>query len=382
MSGVRLAAPAGARIDRGAAVHFVFNGRRYAGFRGDTLASALLANGVQLVGRSFKLHRPRGIYSCGIEEPTGLVDVGEGARRVPNVRATVLEVCEGLVAESVNCSPSVNFDLGAINGWFGAVLPAGFYYKTFKWPTWRLFEPAIRRMAGLGRVADAPDPDTYEEVQESADVLVIGAGLSGLGAAIAAGEAGARVIVLAAGAHLGGALGWRLDDRVPELIARAQRLGVEILHRTLAFGIYDHNLVCARQQLGGESLRSNAVPALRERLWKVRARAVISAIGAFERPMVFPNNDRPGVMLAGAAEKFCGAYGVACGRRAVIAANSDGAYATARALRGLGIEVVAVADVRPESAVKVPDDCRSGIEIFFESSIEAVSGAHASGRVR
>jgi sarcosine oxidase, subunit alpha len=189
MSGRRLSAPAGTWIDRARTVHFEFNRQRYAGYHGDTLASALLANGVQLVGRSFKLHRPRGIYSAGIEEPTGLVDVGRGARRIPNVRATEQEIAEGLVAASINCWPSVNVDAGAINSWFAAALPAGFYYKTFKWPNWHFFEPSIRRMAGLGRIANAPDPDRYEEVAITAEVLVIGAGIAGLSAAVAAGSA-------------------------------------------------------------------------------------------------------------------------------------------------------------------------------------------------
>jgi len=188
MTASRLAAPLGTGIDRSRSLSFEFNGRRYSGYAGDTLASALLANGVQLVGRSFKLHRPRGIFSCGVEEPTGLVDVGEGALRTPNMRATLVELSEGLVAASVNCWPSVGFDLGAINSKLAALLPAGFYYKTFKWPNWHLYEPSIRRMAGLGRASAQPDPDRYEEVAAEAEVLVIGGGLAGLSAAVSAAE--------------------------------------------------------------------------------------------------------------------------------------------------------------------------------------------------
>ena len=355
MSGARLAEPWGSRIDRGRAVAFTFNGRPYQGFHGDTLASALLANGVQLVGRSFKLHRPRGIFSCGVEEPTALVDLGEGARRTPNVRATMIELEDGLVACSVNCWPGVGFDLGAVNGWFSAMLPAGFYYKTFKWPDWHLFEPAIRRMAGLGRASGLADPDRYEEIAADADVLVIGGGVTGLSAALAAAENGAKTLLLTGGAQTGGVLGRRADHEVRELAAAAEDQGVRILRRTMAFGIYDHNLVCACETLPTAVTAATRAPAasagaLRERLWKIRARAIILAAGAFERPMLFPDNDRPGVMLAGAAEAYVHAFGVACGRRVVIAANSDSAYGVAATLRAAGVEVVAVLDRRPAGA--------------------------------
>jgi sarcosine oxidase, subunit alpha len=360
----RLAEPLGSRIDRSRRVAFRFNGRAFTGFAGDTLASALLANGVKLVGRSFKLHRPRGIFSCGIEEPMGLVDVGEGASRTPNLRATILDLHEGLAASSVNCWPSVEFDLGAANGVFSALLAAGFYYKTFKWPNWHLFEPSIRRMAGLGRAPEGPDPDRYEEFSSEADVLVIGGGLAGLAAAEAAARAGADTLLLSAGQALGGALGWRGDAEIAALIEAATRAGVRMLTRTLAFGVYDHNLVCAREELGPSppsASGSSASPApsaahagtglqgagsLRERLWKIRARTIIAAAGAFERPMLFPDNDRPGVMLAGAAEKYALAFGVACGRRVVIAANSDSAYRVAESLHAAGIEVAAIVDQR------------------------------------
>ncbi|MBV8306408.1 MAG: (2Fe-2S)-binding protein, partial [Gammaproteobacteria bacterium] len=192
----RLAAPAGAWIDRSQPIGFTLNGRTYRGFKGDTLASALLGEDVRLVGRSFKLHRPRGIWSCGVEEPSAIVDVGTGARYTPNVRATLVPLSEGLTARSVNCWPGVGFDLGALNGLFGALLPAGFYYKTFKWPSWRVFEPGIRRMAGLGHAPTAPDPDHYEEISARADVLVVGAGTAGLAAATAAARAGAQTLLL------------------------------------------------------------------------------------------------------------------------------------------------------------------------------------------
>jgi sarcosine oxidase, subunit alpha len=380
MTASRLAAPLGTRIDRSRSLSFEFNGRRYSGYAGDTLASALLANGVQLVGRSFKLHRPRGIFSCGVEEPTGLVDVGEGALRTPNMRATLVELSEGLVAASVNCWPSVGFDLGAINSKLAALLPAGFYYKTFKWPNWHLYEPSIRRMAGLGRASAQPDPDRYEEVAAEAEVLVIGGGLAGLSAAVSAAEAGAHTVLLASGPTLGGALAWRDDSQVAELAERAARSGVRQMTRTMAFGIYDHNLVCARETLTAVPARRGvgdsgaAGGVLRERLWKIRARSVIVAAGALERPMIFPDNDRPGVMLAGAADKYAHAFGVACGRRVVIAANSDSAYGTAASLQAAGVNIVALVDRRPQADIGAE---AVHVRTLINAAIVKVGGAKA-----
>jgi sarcosine oxidase, subunit alpha len=374
MTASRLAAPFGQRLDRSKSLSFEFNGRRLGGHAGDTLASALLANGEMLVGRSFKLHRPRGIFSCGVEEPTGLVDVSEGATRTPNMRATLVELYEGLVAASVNCWPSVGFDLGAINSRMSALLPAGFYYKTFKWPNWHWFEPAIRRMAGLGRASGEPDPDRYEESAARADVLIVGGGLAGLSAAVSAAEAGADTLLLAGGASLGGALSWCADPQIAELIQRAGRCGVRLMTRTQAFGIYDHNLVCAREVLQPAGARAAARGVLRERLWKIRARAVICAAGAFERPMIFPNNDRPGVMLAGAADKYAHAFGVACGQRVVIAANSDSAYRVAASLRAAGISVIALIDRRPRADIGVE---APHVRTFASAGIAKVGGTRA-----
>jgi sarcosine oxidase subunit alpha len=375
MSANRLASPFGTRIDRARTVGFQFNGRRYQGFQGDSLASALLANDVRLVGRSFKLHRPRGIFSCGIEEPSGLVDVGEGARRTPNLRATLVELHEGLVAASVNCWPSVGFDLGAAADRFRALLPAGFYYKTFMWPDWHLFEPWIRRAAGLGRASGLPDPDRYEEISAVADVLVVGAGVAGLHCAVAAAQAGATTLLLASSATLGGALEWRADPEILALAAEARRLGVRILTRTLAFGVFDHNLLCAVESLspiyaGTPDLES----VLRERLWKIRARHIVAANGAFERPLLFPGNDRPGVMLAGAADKYAHAYGVACGQRVVIASNCDSAYTVARSLRTAGVEIAALVERRPASDSSAD---AAGLRVIGEAAIASVSGTRA-----
>jgi sarcosine oxidase subunit alpha len=374
MTSQRLAEPAGTWVDRSHPLSFTFNGRQLSGFKGDTLASALLANGVRLVGRSFKLHRPRGIWSCGVEEHSALVDVGRGARRTPNVRATLLPLAEGLAAESVNCWPSIGFDVGALTGACAALLPAGFYYKTFKWPNWHLFEPAIRRMAGLGRAPTAPDADHYEEVAADADVLVVGAGIAGLAAAVAAARAGAHTMLLASGEHPGGALSWGADAEVAALAASARQLGVRIQLRTLAFGVYDHNLVCAGESVSPEGAADLPGCVLRERLWKIRARAVIAATGAFERPLLFPDNDRPGVMLASAAHKYAQAFGVACGRRAVIAANSDSAYERAVALRDAGVVIVAIVDRREESTA---GERSHGLRVITGAALSAVLGTRA-----
>lgn len=371
MSAYRLPAPAGLWVERGRPVSFTFNGRRLSGLRGDTLASALLANGVRLVGRSFKLHRPRGIWSCGLEEPSSLVDVGAGARYTPNVRPTLLPLTEGLAARSVNCWPGVGFDLGALTGAFGALLPAGFYYKTFKWPSWRWYEPAIRRMAGMGRAPLEADRDRYEEVAAEADVVVVGGGITGMTAAAAAARAGATTMLLAGSARLGGALAWRDNREVRELSATLGSLGVRVLTRTLGFGLYDHNLLCACETLSEEGDAGEA-PVLRERLWKIRARQVIAACGAFERPLVFADNDRPGVMLGGAAEKYARAYGVACGRRAVIVAGCDHAYALAAGLRAAGLEIAALIDRRAAGPLS---EAARDLRVLTDASLASVAGA-------
>jgi sarcosine oxidase subunit alpha len=372
MGSSRLAAPAGVFIDRSHPVSFTFNGRNLTGFRGDTLASALLANGVRLIGRSVKLHRPRGIWSCGVEEPSALVDVGHARRRTPNVRTTVLPIVDGLCAASVNCWPSVGLDLGAVTGAFAGLLPAGFYYKTFMWPSWRLFEPAIRRLAGLGRAPREADADHYEEVAAAADVLVVGAGLAGLTAAVAAAQAGARTLLLSASERVGGALACLGDPRIATLHASARQLGVRILTRTVAFGVYDHGLVCALETVSGEGNAATSAGVLRERLWKIRARAVIAATGAFERPLLFADNDRPGVMLAGAAAKYAAAYGVACGARAVLFAHSDSAYAVAAALARAGIVISALIEGRDSSVATSPPAVP-----VLRGSISAVHGTRS-----
>jgi sarcosine oxidase subunit alpha len=351
MSGYRLSAPAGAWIDRARPLRFGFNGTEVQGFAGDTVASALLANGLVHVARSFKLHRPRGVFSCGLEEPSALLDVGLGGERTPDSRATDIEAADGMVCQPGNAWPSLSLDIAAINARFAALLPAGFYYKTFMWPHWHLFEPTIRAMAGLGVAADAPDPDRYDEVSRSAEVLVVGGGAAGAQAALAAAHAGAQVLLLEATPHLAQA-------------GALRAAGVECHTRCTVFGLYDHGLAAAVQTVGG---------VVRERLWKVRARRIVVATGAFERPMLFPDNDRPGVMLASAVEQYALRYGVACGRRVVVATACDSGYRTASVLNAVGIEVAAIVDARERSGAEAPD----GVAVHRASTIVAVAGKRA-----
>lgn len=371
MSGHRLPAPHGAWIDRTRPLCFQFNGHEVQGFAGDTVASALLAQGIQHVGRSFKLHRPRGIFSCGAEEPTGLLDIGLGGQRTPNTRATDIAARDRLQAFTGNAWPSLGFDLAAVNGRLAALMPAGFYYKTFMWPHWQMFEPTIRRMAGLGMAADTQDPERYDEVSASAEVLVVGGGAAGLQAALSAAQAGRQVTLLEGDPFLGGWLGTQGDDRLPALIDRVVSAGVKVLVRTTAVGVYDHRLVTAVQTFE----TANAPGPIRERLWKIRARQIILATGAFERPMLFPDNDRPGVMLAGSVQRYASQYGVACGRRVVIAAASDSAYGVAASLQAAGIEVAAIVDRR--ATADIHGQAPAGVEVFADCAIVAVSGRRA-----
>jgi len=359
-----LRTPAGGRVDRSRPIRFHFDGVAYEGLAGDTLASALLANGVHLVGRSFKYHRPRGILSAGAEEPNALVTVRRDEARVtPNLRATQVELYEGLVAESQNRWPSLAFDVGRVSDFLSPLFPSGFYYKTFKWPrsAWHaLYEPLIRRAAGLGRAPALADPDRYAQRFAHCDVLVVGAGPAGLAAALAAAESGARVILCDEQAEPGGSLldggEARIDGAAPADWAAAAiaRLSadprVRVLARTTAFGYFPHNLVGLAERLS-DHLADVAPGALRERLWQVRAREVVLATGAIEQPLVFAGNDRPGVMLAGAARTYLNRYGVRAGTRAVVVTTHDAGLRAARDLESAGVEIAAVADLRRGATV-------------------------------
>jgi sarcosine oxidase, subunit alpha len=357
-----LRTPSGGRIDRARALSFSFDGRRYRGLAGDTLASALLANGVHLLGRSFKYHRPRGLLAAGPEEPSALVTVRrDAARSTPNLRATQVDLYEGLEAWSQNRWPALAFDFGAVNDSLARFIPAGFYYKTFMWPrsAWQwLYEPRIRAAAGLGRAPGRADPDHYATRFAHCDVLVVGAGPAGLAAAHAAAAAGARVVVCDEQSEPGGTLlsdpSWEqasLEGRPAglwlsdTLAALGRNPRVTLLTRTTAFGYFPHNIVGLSQRLT-DHLSSPAPGAPRERQWQVRAREVVLATGAIERPLVFPGNDRPGIMLAGAARTFLNRYGVIPGTRAVVLTASDEAYGAALDLERAGVDIACIADVR------------------------------------
>ncbi|MEM8872134.1 MAG: 2Fe-2S iron-sulfur cluster-binding protein, partial [Pseudomonadota bacterium] len=345
-------AKGGLLIDRNTPVYFSFNGRKLRGFVGDTLASALLAQGHGLVGRSFKYHRRRGIVASGVEEPNALMNLGDGDRLEPNQRATTTEVFEGLQARSQNHWPSLEFDIGALNTKLARFFPAGFYYKTFMWPraAWKhVFEPVIRQSAGLGAAPDrdARDPDSYEHFYAYVDVLVIGAGAAGLAAARASAQGGARVLILEQTATIGGRALVDHDDGKAWTEARRAELeampNVTFRTRTMGAGVYDHGYVLAYERLTDHA-PTHAGP--RHRLWRIRAKQVITASGALERPLAFAGNDVPGVMLASAVRDYVRLYGVSPGDRTVLVTNNDDAYRTALALLDAGLTVPAVLDAR------------------------------------
>ncbi|MFO1089252.1 MAG: sarcosine oxidase subunit alpha family protein [Hyphomicrobiales bacterium] len=352
--------PAGGLIDRSQALNFTFDGKAFTGHPGDTLASALMGAGVTLMGRSFKYHRPRGPVTAGSSEPNALMEIGEGARVDPNTRATMVELYEGLVARSQNRWPSLDFDLGAVNSLGAAFFAAGFYYKTFMWPKsfWeKIYEPIIRRAAGLGRASHEPDPDRYEKAYLNCDVLVIGSGPSGLMAALAAARSGARVVVCDEHAMLGGSL---LTEReeidngdgvafATEVLAELSTYpDVTLMPRTTVFGWYDGNVFGALERVNKHvAVVPEHEPV--ERYWRIVARQAILAAGAEERPLVFGGNDRPGVMQAQAVRTWVNRFAVSPGKSAVVFTNNSSGYRTARDLEAAGIHVEAVFDSRADA---------------------------------
>ena len=385
----------GGLIDRTQPLVFHFDNRRYAGFSGDTLASALLAAGVRIVGRSFKYHRPRGIFTAGSEEPNALMELRIGARREANTRATVVELFDGLEARSQNRWPSLAFDLGAVNSALSSLIVAGFYYKTFMWPSvlWeKLYEPAIRRAAGLGHASHDPDPDTYERTTAFCDVLVIGSGPAGLAAALAAGRAGARVMVCEEDFLLGG----RLNAERYEIdrlsgTAWAQQVEAElsslpcvtILRRTTVFGAYDAGLSGQRTFGALERVSDHLLAPRpfqpRQRLWRIIAKRAVLAAGAIERPIVFAGNDCPGVMLASAARTYLNRFATTPGRRVALFTSSDDGWRTARDFADAGVPLQAVVDARASVDQSVISGADVGGErVMIGAKVVNVDTSHGS----
>jgi sarcosine oxidase subunit alpha len=375
----------GGLIDRTRPLRFTFDGKVLQGYDGDTLASALIANDVRLVGRSFKYHRPRGILTAGSEEPNALVTLRDGARAEPNTRATTVSLYDGLIATSQNRWPSLGFDLMAVNQLASPLLVAGFYYKTFMWPAalWeRLYEPLIRRAAGLGRLSMLPDPDSYDREHGFCDLLIVGGGAAGLAAALTAGRAGARVILADEDAMPGGRLlaerhvvdGAAGSDWAMQALAELSAMPhVRILTRTTVFGVYDGREYGAVERVS-DHLPEPAPGQPRQRLWKIAARRAILATGAIERPMVFDGNDRPGVMMASAVSTYLNRFAVAPGTNAVVFTTADSGWATARDLVRAGIGVAAVVDGRPADKAHVETARRLGIEAHFDAVVTRVHG--------
>lgn len=383
----------GGLIDRHRALSFQFDGRRFTGHAGDTLASALLANGVKLVGRSFKYHRPRGILTAGSEEPNALVELRAGARREPNTRATVAELFDGLEATSQNRWPSLAFDVGSINSLLSPIFVAGFYYKTFMWPAafWeKVYEPLIRRAAGLGRASEQFDPDTYEKAHAFCDVLVIGGGAAGLAAALTAGRAGARVILCDEDFILGGRLnGDRREidgasgaDWARRAAAELESLpDVRVMRRTTVFGAYDSNTFGALERVS-DHLPTPPLHHPRQRMWKIVAKRVVLATGAIERPLVFGGNDRPGVMMSAAARTYLHRYGVAVGDRPVLFTSTDDGWATAFDMARAGITVQAVVDTRTKISASLLSGAKTaGLHTLLGAQVIATHGTRALTRV-
>ena len=381
-------AQGGRRIDRSQPQSFTFNGRQLRGFKGDTLASALIGQDQMLVGRSFKYHRPRGIVTSGPEEPNALMNLGTAKTFEPNARATTTELFDGLVAESQNHWPSLEFDIGEINAKLSRFLPAGFYYKMFLWPRsfWKhVYEPFIRQSAGLGKAPRHRDADRYEYMHVSVDVLVIGGGIAGLTAAKAAAGAGAEVLMVEQTEHWGGRApvdGAEIDgkpaaDWIAETVAGLEAMpNVRLRTRAMGAGVYDHGYALVYERLTDHA-PDHSLP--RHRLWKVRSREIVTATGAIERPLAFAGNDLPGVMLASAVRDYIVDYAAAPGRRYVVVTNNDDAYRTALVLKEAGLAVPVIVDARPEATGPLVQAAReAGIRVTPGRGIAKVTG---KGRV-
>ncbi len=372
----------GGLVDRNKPLSFTFDGKEFQAFSGDTLASALLANGQKMVARSFKYHRPRGIFSAGSEEPNALVTLGKGAFTDPNTRATTAEVFDGLQAASQNYRGSLKFDLMAFTDLLSPFLSAGFYYKTFMWPRafWeKLYEPIIRASAGLGRLSGEDDPDTYDRGFLHCDLLIIGAGPAGLSAALAAGRAGARVILADEDFRMGGRLlaeTYQVDglngvEWAARAVAELATIeNVRLMPRTSVYGAYDHGIYGVHERVSDHLPANGAAP--RQILWKVYSREAILCAGATERPIAFANNDRPGIMLAGAVRAYANRWGVASGKRVAVFTNNDDGWRTARDLAAKGIDIAAIIDSRKQAPLPAPE----GVMVAIGTDVINTKGRH------
>ncbi len=377
-------------VDETYRVSFKFNGSKYYGYKGDTLASALLANDIHLVGRSFKYHRPRGIMTSGSEEPNAIVQLHNNSDRTePNVRATEVEIYEGLEASSQNCWPSVNFDIGGINNLLSPLLPAGFYYKTFMWPAsfWEKYEYFIRKSAGLGKSPTTPDPDIYEHEYIHCDVLIVGAGISGIMAAKTAAKNGLKTLLVDEKPNLGGSTiyqnsehfkinnqnsGSWLEKEINE-IKKIDNLDIRI--RTSVAAFHGYNFLLARENLTDHLPIEQRKNKTRQKLLKIRAKKVITATGSLERPLIFDNNDRPGILLSSAIKRYADLFGVACGEKNIFLTNNDSAYETAISLIQKGIKVEAIVDNREEIESKLLYEVeKNNIKVFKGFTIVNTNG--------
>lgn len=375
----------GGLIDRGSELSFSFDGKKLTGHSGDTLASALLANEVRLVGRSFKYHRPRGILTAGSEEPNALVELGEGARRDPNSRATTAELFDGLVANSQNRFPSLRFDMMAANNWLSPFLSAGFYYKTFMWPAafWeKVYEPIIRRAAGLGSLSGQADPGTYEKAWAHCDLLVIGSGPAGLQAALLAGRSGARVILCEEDSVFGGRLNCeRLEIALTPSVDWARKTvaelaamkNVRLLNRTTIFGCYDGGTYGGLERVS-DHLAAPGTHQPRQRFWRIVAKHSILAAGAIERGIVFANNDRPGIMHSGAVRSYVNRFAVTPGKSVVVFTNNDDGWRTVRDLAAAKVPVEALVDVRPAEEATNVREMAGDTPVFSQSQVVGTRG--------
>ena len=372
-------------INRNKLINFQFNGKNFTGYEGDTLASALLANGIHLVGRSFKYHRPRGFFAAGVDEPNAKLQVELNGHSEPNVNATEIELVEGLSATSQNCWPSVEFDIGAINNLLNKFFPAGFYYKTFMWPKsfwYKVYEPFIRKAAGLGIASVQKDKERYEHKFEYCDLLVTGSGPAGLASAYAAAKSGAKVILAEDKHRFGGSL---LMDDVSidnlsgkdwsdKIISELKEMpNVTVKNRSQVFGYYDHNMMVMFERVG-DHLEKKSEFTPRQRLWYIRCKEVILSTGSIERPIVFGNNDTPGVMLSSGAKEYMKVYGVLVGKKPIIFTNNDSAYETAIEFKNNGVEPL-ILDTRKEQNSELVNEAKNkGIEIKFSHAVIKANG--------